>query len=263
MNHKRSLGYTPEEKYRPISLEIDGLQSGGIAYLENVACGPSKGITKLRPLLEHYERGMSSSTSVRSMGPHKATLILTLYERVSSMDRIGMSLLRIGLVVVIVWIGGLKFADYEADSIVPMVANSPLMSFAYSHPVPEYRAYINKEGEVVQAHHEWQLSNRTYTFSHLLGSIIVLIGVAIALHWRFPQIAAVGSWILILMACTTLSFLITTPEAWVPPLGSATHGFPYLSGVGRLIVKDFIMLGAAVVTMADSAKQYLEHIKER
>ena len=59
------------------------------------------------------------------------------------------------------------------------------------------------------------------------------------------------------MACTTLSFIITTPEAWVPALGSATHGFPYLSGVGRLIIKDAIMLGAAVVTMADSAKSYL------
>jgi hypothetical protein len=49
------------------------------------------------------------------------------------------------------------------------------------------------------------------------------------------------------MALTTLSFLITTPEAWVPALGDANHGFPYLSGVGRLIVKDSIMLGAAVL----------------
>ena len=36
-----------------------------------------------------------------------------------------------------------------------------------------------------------------------------------------------------LMAFTTplvtLSFLITTPEAWVPALGDAHHGFPYLS----------------------------------
>jgi len=44
------------------------------------------------------------------------------------------------------------------------------------------------------------------------------------------------------MSCTTLSFLITTPEAWVPALGDANHGFPYLSGAGRLIVKDCIML---------------------
>ena len=71
------------------------------------------------------------------------------------------------------------------------------------------------------------------------------------------EIAAVGSALLIIMACTTLSFLVTTPEAWVPALGDSAHGFPYLSGAWRLIVKDVIMLGAAVVTLADSAKAYL------
>ena len=56
---------------------------------------------------------------------------------------------------------------------------------------------------------------------------------------------------------TLSSFLITTPECWVPPLGDAQHGFPYLSGAGRLVLKDAIMMGAALVTMADSAKAYL------
>ena len=188
---------------------------------------------------------------------------LRIYKEAAAFDRLGMAMLRIGLVVVLAWIGALKFADYEADSIVPLVANSPFMSFAYSHPAPEYRQYMNKEGEVVPAHHAWQMSNQTYAFSHFLGGLIVLIGVLIALHRPFPQIATVGSGLLTLMACTTLSFLFTTPEAWVPPLGSTAHGFPYLSGVGRLIVKDSIMLGAAIVTMADSAKSYLRRIEGR
>jgi uncharacterized membrane protein YkgB len=59
------------------------------------------------------------------------------------------------------------------------------------------------------------------------------------------------------MSFVTLSFLITTPECWVPPLGDAQHGFPYLSGARRLVIKDAIMVGAALVTMADSAKAYL------
>jgi uncharacterized membrane protein YkgB len=87
--------------------------------------------------------------------------------------------------------------------------------------------------------------------------LIVSIGILIALHPVLPQFAAVGSFLLILMACTTLSFLVTTPEAWVPALGDTAHGFPYLSGTGRLIVKDAIMLGAAFVTLADSAKVWL------
>jgi len=168
-----------------------------------------------------------------------------------------MGLLRLGLIIVLCWIGGLKFADCEADGIVPLVANSPLMSFFYDHPAPEYRQYMNKEGEVVPAHQQWHKSNGTYSFSHGLGVVIVLIGVLIAAYPIMPQVSAVGSFLLILMPLTTLSFLVTTPEAWVPALGASTHGFPYLSGAGRLIIKDAIMLGAAVVTLADSAKTWL------
>src|SRR5580698_3210437 len=187
----------------------------------------------------------------------ESDVIRSIYSKAAALDRVGMGLLRLGLVVVLVWIGGLKFAGYEADSIVPLVANSPLMSFFYHHPAPEYRSYMNKEGELNPAHRQWHETNGTYSFADGLGIFIVLIGLLIAVHPFYPQIAAVGSFLLILMACTTLSFLVTTPEAWVPALGDAAHGFPYLSGVGRLVVKDAIMLGAAVVTLADSARAYL------
>jgi len=60
------------------------------------------------------------------------------------------------------------------------------------------------------------------------------------------------------MSLVTLSFLITTPETWVPALGDAHHGFPYLSGRGRLVVKDLIMLAGALVCLSDSARLYLE-----
>jgi reactive chlorine resistance protein C len=199
-----------------------------------------------------------SQTSTHMQVDHPQTGgIRRLYVKAEKLDRFGMGLLRFGLVIVLLWIGGLKFVPYEADSIVPLVANSPAMSFFYHHSAPDYKHYMNKEGEMNAAHREWHASNGTYPFSHGLGFLIVLIGVLIALHPLRPQIAAVGSVFLILMACTTLSFLITTPEAWVPALGDSAHGFPYLSGVGRLLIKDVIMLGAAVVTLADSAKTYL------
>jgi uncharacterized membrane protein YkgB len=181
-----------------------------------------------------------------------------IYAKAASLDRFGLGLLRLGLVVVLVWIGGLKFARYEADGIVPLVANSPLMSFFYRHPAPEYRPYMNREGEMIPAHRDWHETNGTYPFAYGLGVVIVSIGILIALHPVLPQVAASGSFLLILMSLTTLSFLITTPEAWVPALGDSAHDFPFLSGAGRLIVKDVIMLGAAVTTMADSAKAYLQ-----
>jgi uncharacterized membrane protein YkgB len=174
------------------------------------------------------------------------------------LDHLGMGLLRLGLVIVLLWIGGLKFASYEADGIVPLVANSPFGSFLYHHRPPEYRHYMNKEGEVVPAHEQWQKSNGTYPVSYGLGVIIVGLGLLIALHPVLPQFSAVGSLLLIGMCFVTLSFLVTTPEAWVPALGDVHHGFPYLSGVGRLIIKDAIMLGAAVTTLADSAKAYVK-----
>src|SRR6202521_2184990 len=183
--------------------------------------------------------------------------IRSLYVKAASLDRFGMGMLRLGLVIVLVWIGGLKFASYEAEGIVPLVANSPFMSFLYHHPAPEYRQHMNKEGQVVPANEQWNESNGTYPVSYSLGVIIVSLGIMIALYPVLPQVSAVGSFLLILMSLTTLSFLVTTPEAWVPALGASTHGFPYLSGAGRLIIKDAIMLGAAVVTLADSARTWL------
>jgi reactive chlorine resistance protein C len=177
----------------------------------------------------------------------------------SRLDRICIGMLRVALGIVLVWIGGLKFADYEADSIVPLVANSPLMSFLYRDPA-EYRIHMNREGELNPQHRAWQRMNGTYTFSRALGMVIVFIGLLIVLYPISPALSAVGSCLLILMPCTTLSFLVTTPEAWVPALGDSNHGFPYLSGAGRLIVKDCIMLAAAVVTLADSAKEALRQM---
>ena len=113
------------------------------------------------------------------------------------------------------------------------------------------------EGAVVPANRAWHEMNRTYPFAIGLGSVIVLYGVLIALHPVLPQAATVGSFLVAVMSLVTLSFLVTTPECWVPDRGGPEHGFPLLSGAGRLVIKDAIMMGAALVTMADSAKAYL------
>ncbi|CAD5370455.1 Inner membrane protein RclC [Escherichia coli] len=42
-------------------------------------------------------------------------------------DKIGLTLIRLSIAIVFMWIGLLKFVPYEADSITPFVANSPLM----------------------------------------------------------------------------------------------------------------------------------------
>jgi uncharacterized membrane protein YkgB len=186
---------------------------------------------------------------------------MNLYSRFLTLaagsERLGMTLTRLGLVVVLLWIGGLKIFKYEADGIVPFVANSPLMSFLYKHPAPEYKTHMNAEGQLVPQNRAWHEENRTYEFSYGLGAVIVIYGLLLCLHPWSPGLAAVGSFLVAVMSLVTLSFLITTPESWVPALGDTEHGFPYLSGRGRLVVKDAIMLGAALVTMADSARAAL------
>jgi uncharacterized membrane protein YkgB len=168
-----------------------------------------------------------------------------------------MAALRFALVLVLVWIGALKFARYEAESIVPLVDNDPVLRVLYRYPPPAYRPYMNREGDVVPAHRAWHQANRTYAVSVGFGVIIVILGLLVACHPVYPPVGMIGSLLVVLMSCTTLSFLVTTPEAWVPALGDATHGFPFLSGVGRLIIKDVIMLGAGVVTASDSARAYV------
>src|SRR5690606_15961147 len=160
---------------------------------------------------------------------------------------------------------GLKAFQYEADGIVPFVANSPLMSFFYAKEAPEYQAYRNPEGKVVQAHIDWHTANGTYLFAYGLGAVILVIGVLTLLGIWYDRIGMWGGLLTFGMSLVTLSFLITTPEVYVPDLGgdypTPRHGFPYLSGAGRLVVKDVIMLAAGLMCAADNASRLLARRK--
>jgi uncharacterized membrane protein YkgB len=182
-----------------------------------------------------------------------------LVQLASRMDRLGVAVTRVGLIVVLLWIGGQKVTQFEADGIVPFVANSPFMSFFYARRAPEYKQHMNREGEVVPTNRAWHEANHTYTFAYGLGAVIVAYGLMIASHPWLPRLAALGSFLVFLMSFVTLSFLVTTPECWVPNLRGPEHGFPLLAAPGRLVLKDAIMMGAALVTMADSARAYLRN----
>ena len=59
-------------------------------------------------------------------------LVRTIFVGMASLGPPAITILRCGLVVVLVWSGGLKFAKYEADRFIPLIANSPAMSFVYT-----------------------------------------------------------------------------------------------------------------------------------
>ena len=136
---------------------------------------------------------------------------------------IGTHVTRYGLVIVLLWIGGMKFTAYEAEGIKPLVANSPLMGWVYN------------------------LVSVT-AFSSLLGVVEIAIGVLIALRPVWPAGSAIGSGLAVGMFLTTLSFLVTTP-GWEPSLG----GFPAISAMpGQFVLKDIVLLGAALWTAGEA-----------
>lgn len=169
------------------------------------------------------------------------------------------NLARVSILIVMVWIGGLKAFQYEADGIVPFVANSPLMSFFYMKDAPEYKEYKNPEGKTVQKNIDWHKENGTYIFAYALGAVIIIIGLlAFAGIWS-AKLGFYGGLLTFGMSLVTLTFLITTPEVYVPNLGgdfpTPQYGFPYLSGAGRLVLKDVIMMAAGLICAADCAKR--------
>jgi reactive chlorine resistance protein C len=135
----------------------------------------------------------------------------------------GSLVVRYGLVLVIGWIGLMKFTEYEAKAIQPLVTHSPLMSWIYGFLT-------------VQA------------FSNALGVVELAIAMLIGIRSWSPKACALGSAGAVLMFLTTLSFLASAP-GWEPSLG----GFPVLSALpGQFLLKDIVLLGAALWSFGEA-----------
>lgn len=141
----------------------------------------------------------------------------------STLTRVGALLARYGLVVVIAWIGALKFTAYEAEGIQPLVANSPVLSWVYTL---------------------FSVS----AFSAVLGVVELATAALLAIKPWFPRLSVLGSISAIGLFLATLSFLITTPGIGEESAG----GFPALSSTGQFLVKDIALLGIAVWTLGDA-----------
>lgn len=204
---------------------------------------------------------------------------ISFLECASNLGGLGRKLIRVAILIIFVWIGGLKFANYEANGIIPFVANSPLMSFFLKDAnnkvtndegktVKEYTLNKVPEGKYDQAKHDWHVENRTYLFSHGLGILIMTIGILVFLGLFSPYLGIIGEVLCIIMTLGTLSFLITTPETWVHAspealaAGEWANGFPFLSGAGRLVIKDTAILAGAVVLLSESASKILARLKK-
>lgn len=145
--------------------------------------------------------------------------LITLLTFTSGLKSFGIKFIRVAILVVFVWIGGLKYFHYEADGIVPFVANSPFMSFFYAKGAPEYKEHKNAEGAYVPENREWHEANNTYTFSYGLGALIMSIGILVFLGIFFPKVGIIGDALAIIMTLGTLSFSCHYPRSMGTQLG--------------------------------------------
>jgi len=144
---------------------------------------------------------------------------------VSGLAAAGSLVTRYGLVTTLVWIGALKFTGYEVQNAEVLVTASPLTS--------RLRRKLGAQ-----------------KLGWLVGVTQITLGSLIAARPVAPRASAAGSFGAAGMMLSTLSFLATTPEAWREGPG----GIPQLSVLGEALLKDTVLLGAALLTAAESLR---------
>ena len=129
---------------------------------------------------------------------------------------LGTGVLRYGLVGLLFFWGGLKFTQFEAEAIQPLLAHSPLMSWMLA--VFDVRAA-----------------------SAIIGVIEIIFAFGILTRRFWPRVSGLASLGASGMFLVTLSFLFSTPGVLDPM--SPAFGF---------LVKDLILLGAALYTAGEA-----------
>lgn len=134
-----------------------------------------------------------------------------------SIAAFGDHVLRFSIVIVLGWIGAMKFTAYEAGAIQGLVASSPFTAWLYA------------------------VFNLQMT-SNLIGSIEIATALALVLAPLHRNIAIIGTAAATATFAVTLSFLFSAP-GWEQSLG----GFPALSVVpGQFLLKDVVLLAASI-----------------
>lgn len=122
------------------------------------------------------------------------------------------------LALVFLWFGALKFTQYEAAGIAPLVMNSPLVSW--------WHGLLGIGGT-----------------SKMLGVYEIVTGLLIAARPFAPKLAMIGGGMATVCFLITLSFLFTTPGAVQPGFDNplALSAFP-----GQFLLKDVVLLAVSI-----------------
>lgn len=143
----------------------------------------------------------------------------------------GLALMKLGsrasyfaLAIIFLWIGAMKFTDYEASGIAGFVMNSPIVGW--------WHALLGIAGT-----------------ARMLGIYEIITGLLLAARVISPTWSAVGSLMSVLTYLITLTFFVTTPGVAEPLAG----GFPAISAMpGQFLLKDIALLAISVYCLGES-----------
>ncbi|OQP39955.1 hypothetical protein A4H97_17205 [Niastella yeongjuensis] len=121
----------------------------------------------------------------------------------------------IGMIVMLLWAGAYKMTVPGADGIVPLVTNSPLISW------------------------QFKLFGR-YIGSDLIGLTEIIAAIFMIIGYFKPKAGVIGGLIAMVMFFVTSTMVITTPDAII-----SVNGIGYMSFLGLFLFKDVISLGVA------------------
>ena len=152
-----------------------------------------------------------------------ALFIGSFYSGNKTINRLAEKLMLAGIVLVMLWIGGMKFTQYEADGIEGLMRTSPLFSWIY---------------DVFSVLHG----------SYFIGVIelIAVAGIALLLWSKKAYLAG--------LAIAALTFAATQTFVLTLPAYETSQGFAMLTGSGQFIVKDLALLACSLILIAKACE---------
>lgn len=136
----------------------------------------------------------------------------------------------IGMIVMLLWAGSYKWTAPGAEGIIPLVSNSPLISWHFKIFGP-------------------------YIGSDIIGTTEILAALLLIVGYVKPKAGIVGGLIALLMFFITSTMIITTPGAIVSVPG--IPGMRYMGFLGLFLFKDIIAFGASCYLIAQYGQKAL------
>lgn len=122
------------------------------------------------------------------------------------------------LVIIFLWFGLLKFTDFEASGIAPLIMNSPFVGWLHG--------MLGIDGA-----------------ARFIGVYEIATALLLAARPLKPRLSAIGGAMAALTFLVTLSFMLTTPGVAQPGTGSPLALSPM---PGQFLLKDLVLLGVSL-----------------